>query len=469
MARLCAIFAFTLAVSCSAAPNINFASSTFRAGTAKLDGTLPLGVPLAGYNHGQRRVPYWPIPVFANYTTWMIGNKGALNPTWVKALALDDGTNQFVFVTLDGIGSAGDLNRLAHDIAGGMGFKLPYENVLFSSSHTHSGPGAVSSDFLWSVAPATDLVVPSIQRQLATTMAQAMVNAINNLQPAVLAVGSAILTGVTENRRAGISHYVNKGTIDPHLGIIRVDDANGKPVATVWNYAIHGVCYGPENLYFSSDIMGLASDLVEKSVGGVTLFINADAGDVDPGPGMCTGAPNFHGSPIIADAVVSARGNLSTTANVKLALNTAYVSMGPTQLNATLGRFNNCTSGGALDICTICRVLGCDANVHMPEAWIENVPRFTALRIDTDSQKSVIVSAPGEALVELGWWIRNDTQALGFDLTLFAGYSNNHLGYFCTPNEYDIGGYESQLTLWGINTASMIRGGAKQAASGVAP
>ncbi len=35
---------------------------------------------------------------------------------------------------------------------------------------------------------------------------------------------------------------------------------------------------------------------------------------------------------------------------------------------------------------------------------------------------------PGEALVELGWWIRNDTLALGFDQTFLLGYSQNHMG-----------------------------------------
>ena len=29
-------------------------------------------------------------------------------------------------------------------------------------------------------------------------------------------------------------------SIDPHLGIIRVDDIEGSPIATVWNFAIHG-------------------------------------------------------------------------------------------------------------------------------------------------------------------------------------------------------------------------------------
>ena len=42
-------------------------------------------------------------------------------------------------------------------------------------------------------------------------------------------------------------------------------------------------------------------------------------------------------------------------------------------------------------------------------------------------------------------------------LNKLAGYSNNHMGYFCTPDEYDIGGYESQLTFWGINTSKKVR------------
>jgi len=47
----------------------NVANAQVRAGAGKVNATLPLGVPLAGYNHGDRRVPYWPIPVTKKYTT----------------------------------------------------------------------------------------------------------------------------------------------------------------------------------------------------------------------------------------------------------------------------------------------------------------------------------------------------------------------------------------------------------------
>jgi len=80
-----------------------------------------------------------------------------------------------------------------------------------------------------------------------------MVLALRSLKPAKMNIGIAQLLGVTKNRRAGISPYVGPDTIDPNLGIIRVDDLTGRPMATVWNFAIHGVCYGPNNM-FARDI-----------------------------------------------------------------------------------------------------------------------------------------------------------------------------------------------------------------------
>jgi hypothetical protein len=35
------------------------------------------------------------------------------------------------------------------------------------------------------------------------------------------------LWGVTHNRRAGLSPYVTQNSIDPNLGVIRIDDLNG--------------------------------------------------------------------------------------------------------------------------------------------------------------------------------------------------------------------------------------------------
>uniref|UniRef100_A0A6B2L787 Neutral ceramidase n=1 Tax=Arcella intermedia TaxID=1963864 RepID=A0A6B2L787_9EUKA len=373
-------------------------------------------------------------------------------------------------MTLDGIGSDGELNQMAYDIAADQGFTVPFENCLFSSSHSHSGPGAVSSDFLWSIAPATDLLVPELQRSLANSTAVAMLQALKNMVPAVMDIGMGDLIGVTQNRRAKFSPYVQPGSIDPHLGVIRLDAAsNSQPIATIWNFAVHGVCYGPDNLQFSGDIMGKACEIIEKDIGGIALFINADAGDIDPAEGMCAGVPDFKGSGLMAQAVEKVRATLKPTAAVEIQSYTQVIPFGPTNLNATLGRFDNCTSGGFLDICSICAVLDCDINAHLNSAWIQQNPRFTAFSFVINGKSTITVSMPGEALLELGWWIRNDTLAMGFDQTFLTGYSNNHMGYFATPDEYDIGGYESELTLWGIQTADLVRTGCQTVAQNVIP
>ena len=48
-------------------------------------------------------------------------------------------------------------------------------------------------------------------------------------------------------------------------------------------------------------------------------------------------------------------------------------------------------------------------------------------------------------------------------------YSNNHMGYFATAREYQVGGYESLLTMWGEGTANRVRQSIKTVASHIKP
>ena len=57
-------------------------------------------------------------------------------------------------------GSDGTLAELAYEMAAAQGFNIPFDNVAMFGSHTHSGPGAITPEMLWAVAPATDLLVP---------------------------------------------------------------------------------------------------------------------------------------------------------------------------------------------------------------------------------------------------------------------------------------------------------------------
>jgi len=341
-------------------------------------------------------------------------------------------------------------------------------NVLFQQLIHILEPGALSPAFLWSVAPATDLYVPKIGRMFAESIAKALLEAEKNLEPALMDIGMGNLTGVTHNRRN--SPWVNYGTIDPHLGVIRVDKADGTPLATVWNYAIHGICYDAPNMKFCSDVMGSVCDWIESNIGGVALFMNGDAGDVNPIFSVCcNNGPNFSGGPVIGKAVQTVRDGLNPTNVVSMMSHSQKVPFGPTNLNLTLDRLDNCTRGGPLDIYRICVILDCDANIHLPSSWLPENPVFNAVKFTIHGVNSVIVSIPGEALVELGWQIRNDTQDLHFTNTFLQGYTNDHLGYFATANEYEWGDYEGLLTFWGIGTADRIRKACYTVAKAVAP
>jgi hypothetical protein len=383
---------------------------------------------------------------------------------YARAIALEVDGVKLIHLAIDAIGSDKGLNDdvLAEAVAKGL--KTPPGQVVISGTHSHSGPGAISSDFLWNIAPATDLLVPHVRAAMRDHMVTALLNAEASLVPAKLGFSSTPLLGVTVNRRAHITPGESPTQIDPHLGVlVAVDAKSGDRIGTLWNFAIHGVCYSSDNLLFSGDIAGHANTLLDSSEGGVTVFVNADAGDIDPAPGMCDNGPNFVGSKKMAMAVSAAASAIKPSADgASLAVASTIVDFGPTDMNATLGRFDNCTSGGELDICTICEVLRCDLNVHFNEGWLTNRPPFTAIRLTVSDSTLLAVTMPGEALLELGWWVRNYTEPMA-DTTFLLGYSQSHMGYFTTPDSYQIGGYESQLTFWGIDTAHKILDGVKAA------
>ena len=62
-------------------------------------------------------------------------------------------------------------------------------------------------------------------------------------------------------------------------------------------------------------------------------------------------------------------------------------------------------------------------NAHMPQTWITNKPQFTAFEIAFAAKKSVFGTMPGEPLLQLGWWFRNETIKMGWDTTFLVGYA----------------------------------------------
>jgi len=71
----------------------------------------------------------------------------------------------------------------------------------------------------------------------------------------------------------------------------------------------------------------------------------------------CNNKPQYDGAPVIATAVMNTRNNINMSQNVTIKVAAQVVSFGETNGNLTLARVDNCTKGGPLDICTICKVV----------------------------------------------------------------------------------------------------------------
>ncbi|MDP2435451.1 MAG: hypothetical protein Q8P67_06895 [archaeon] len=129
-------------------------SGQWTAGAGRTELTPPAGTPLGAYNWGPRKVPHWPIPEFRAYSTFLVGNQGVLNPTYARALVLDDGQGETVcFVTFDLMAVDEPMTYLAWLMAAAKGFPVPFEKTTFTGSHTHSGFAGWMSQFGIQITP----------------------------------------------------------------------------------------------------------------------------------------------------------------------------------------------------------------------------------------------------------------------------------------------------------------------------
>src|SRR5688572_13077890 len=194
---------------------------------------------------------------------------GVHDPPMARLLLLDDGAARVLWVSCDLIGfdpeDDAELRRRA-----GAAVSIPADRVLVSCTHTHSGPASMpfrgplgQVDRAW-LGRTFDAIIEAAHA-LAST-----------LRPARVAHATEAVTGLGYNRQDETQ------PIDERLLVAHFTDDDGRSIATVLNYATHPVVLGERNLMFTADYPGYASRYVERSLGGVALFILGSAGDVDP-------------------------------------------------------------------------------------------------------------------------------------------------------------------------------------------
>jgi len=142
------------------------------------------------------------------------------------------------------------------------------ENILIGATHTHSAPdmygfpdgqGGFSVDLKY---------VDWVCKQ----MASAINEAVDGLQPASLRIASGEARG-----RIAFNYYA-PDLYDPRCGVIQAVDRQGRPIATLVNYAVHPEVLGPKQGICSPDLIGPLYDRVEERAGGMAIFMNGAQG-----------------------------------------------------------------------------------------------------------------------------------------------------------------------------------------------
>ncbi|MBI4617087.1 MAG: neutral/alkaline non-lysosomal ceramidase N-terminal domain-containing protein [Planctomycetes bacterium] len=413
--------------------------SRLRAGAAAVDVTPPVGVPLAGYGGGKRRL--FP-PDFNpnNYHQFMSPSTGVRDPLVAKALVLDDGTDRIAFLKLDLVAVEEEaVKDIAARILATTGIRE--ENIFVSGTHTHSGPGTLTNTIIWQVIT-MDSFQPRIYEGLIAGAARAIELANANLADARLGIGQTQVQGVQRNRRD------HPGRFDPTLSVLRVDRADGQPIAVLFNIAIHAICLSQDSMLISADWPGYAESTIETALpGAVALFVNAAEGDVTPGMKGDAGVQFIGGT--VAQAALATRAQTPVRSSVDLAAGVERITFPKAWLYYSCNQPQNAaqSQGFPVDFCLVYRtIFGNELTVKQEITPI--VPSsfpMKALKIDD----TAIVCFPGEPITRLGQMAQAQAYAAGFRTAIVFGLTGGHVAYITTPEEFDEGGYEALATFYG--------------------
>jgi hypothetical protein len=241
----------------------------FKAGAAQIDITPPPGLPMYGY--------------FDRIKNHQLAS-GTLDPLYARVLVLESGDKRLALVTLD-LGRTFRepwLDRLRS--AAQKNSRIDY--LIVTASHTHSGPNILDENPDGQTAVWQNAALDKIVR--------AILQATERLVPARIGVGYG-QAHIGYNRRQLRSDgsvtmlwsnpaQIPTEPVDPVVAVLRVDDANGDPLAILVNYACHPVVLGADNLQYSADYVGVMLKTVAGAFGDkpTCFFLQGADGDINP-------------------------------------------------------------------------------------------------------------------------------------------------------------------------------------------
>ncbi|GAC1452187.1 MAG: neutral/alkaline non-lysosomal ceramidase N-terminal domain-containing protein [Isosphaeraceae bacterium] len=146
--------------------------------------------------------------------------------------------------------------------------RIPPENILIGSTHTHSAPDC----YAFPDGKGGHTGDLSYMDSVCVKAAEAINEAIDRLQGAEI----KIATGEAQGKIA--YNYYAPDLYDRRMSVIQALSSEGKTIATLVNYAIHPEVLGNEGGILSPDLIGPLCESIESRAGGMALFMNGAQG-----------------------------------------------------------------------------------------------------------------------------------------------------------------------------------------------
>jgi hypothetical protein len=400
----------------------------------------PLTAAAGGMRAGVGRVDITPDgPIWmSGYASRKHASTGVLQRLWAKALAIEDAKgNRVLIVTTDLIG----LPRAITDPVSARLEKqhgLKRSQLLFNSSHTHTGP-VVRANLMtmYDLGPEDRERIDAYAAKLRAALEQVVGAALGDLSPAVIDFGSGE-AGFATNRREptpkGVRIGVNpSGPVDRSVPVIRVLAADRKLRAVLMGYACHNTTLTGEFSEISGDYAGYAQETFErKHPGSTAMFLMLCGGDQNPNPRSSLALAKEHGESLAAEVDRVMGGKLTPVAGP---VRTAFEVTELQFALHTREQFEKELSGSNQSAVRRAK--------SMLEAYDDRRPiRRTPYPVQAVrlSPQLAIVALGGEVVVDYALRAKREFPQGNL---IVAGYSNDVMCYIPSKRVLEEGGYEA--------------------------
>jgi hypothetical protein len=217
---------------------------------------------------------------------------GVHDDLWARAVAVGDGRQKIVIVSLDLIGFFHADVLKAREL---LQQQVPGAVLVVTSTHDHEGPDTMG---LWGSGRFSSGVDPRYLQVVREAVAETAAEAVSQMKPARLVFAKTRTPGLVEDGRL-------PRVIDDSLLAVQVVSEDGRTLGTIVNWSSHPEALGGRNTLLTSDYPHYLRARMEERLGGTCVFLVGSIGGLMTPLGVRL--RDADGAPVPADSFALAQ------------------------------------------------------------------------------------------------------------------------------------------------------------------